>query len=95
MLTDRLVPPLGVFFTSGCNADLLINIALTILGYFPGHIHGFYIEYQYFARREVVRKGGSLTQPAPGVYGAKVNWPHGRRDEEAAAPPAQGYGTMT
>ncbi|KAF2764050.1 hypothetical protein EJ03DRAFT_332198 [Teratosphaeria nubilosa] len=34
------VPPLGAFFVAGCGADLLINILLTILGYFPGHIHG-------------------------------------------------------
>ena len=29
-----LVPPLGVFLIAGCGADLLINIILTILGYF-------------------------------------------------------------
>jgi uncharacterized membrane protein YqaE (UPF0057 family) len=27
------VPPIGVFIISGCGADLLINICLTILGY--------------------------------------------------------------
>lgn len=27
------MPPLGVFLVSGCGADLLINICLTILGY--------------------------------------------------------------
>jgi Proteolipid membrane potential modulator len=37
---------------SGCSADLIINIFLTILGYFPGHIHAFYLEYVYFDRRE-------------------------------------------
>lgn len=30
------VPPLGVFLIAGCGADLLINICLTLLGYFPG-----------------------------------------------------------
>jgi len=34
------VPPVGVFLVAGCGADLLINILLTVLGYFPGHIHG-------------------------------------------------------
>lgn len=50
-----LLPPLGVFLErgkrhvresreianeqSGCNADFLINIILTILGYIPGIIH--------------------------------------------------------
>jgi Proteolipid membrane potential modulator len=37
---------------SGCGADLLVNICLTLLGYFPGHIHAFYLEYVYFDRRE-------------------------------------------
>ncbi|PVH94462.1 UPF0057-domain-containing protein [Periconia macrospinosa] len=29
------LPPLGVFLERGCNADFLINILLTILGYIP------------------------------------------------------------
>ncbi|KAI8917302.1 UPF0057-domain-containing protein [Powellomyces hirtus] len=37
------LPPLGVFFKRGCSADLLINIALSILGYIPGIAHAFYI----------------------------------------------------
>ena len=37
---------------SGCSADLLINICLTCLGYLPGHIHAFYLEWVYFDRRE-------------------------------------------
>lgn len=31
-----ILPPLGVFFERGCVCDLLINIALTCLGYIPG-----------------------------------------------------------
>lgn len=46
---------------SGCSADLLINILLTLLGYFPGHIHAFYLEYVYFVRREQ----GEITPPLP------------------------------
>ncbi|KAI8887603.1 UPF0057-domain-containing protein [Backusella circina FSU 941] len=38
-----LLPPLGVFFMRGCGADFWINIILTLLGYLPGHIHGFYV----------------------------------------------------
>lgn len=49
---NLLVPPVGVFMISGCGADLLVNICLTLLGYFPGHIHAFYLEYIYFDRRE-------------------------------------------
>lgn len=33
MLTESfLVPPLGIFFVSGCSVDLCVNILLTILG---------------------------------------------------------------
>ncbi len=31
-----IFPPFGVFAHRGCGIDLLINILLTILGYFPG-----------------------------------------------------------
>ncbi|TYJ59213.1 plasma membrane proteolipid 3 [Cryptococcus floricola] len=31
-----VLPPLGVFLERGCNADFLINILLTVLGYIPG-----------------------------------------------------------
>ena len=30
-----ILPPLGVFLERGCNADFLINILLTVLGYIP------------------------------------------------------------
>src|SRR5690606_9649257 len=45
-----LFPPAGVACVAGCGCDLLINILLTCLGYFPGHIHAFYIEYSMFPR---------------------------------------------
>lgn len=57
---------------AGCGADLLINIALTILGYLPGHVHAFYIEYQYYHRRDVLRAGGTLVKDAGGIYSRKV-----------------------
>ncbi|HEX3642369.1 MAG TPA: YqaE/Pmp3 family membrane protein, partial [Ktedonobacteraceae bacterium] len=57
--------------TAGCGADLCINICLTILGYFPGHIHAFYIEYIYFKRRDE-RRAGIMGPPAPGVYSDRV-----------------------
>ena len=37
------LPPLGVFLERGCNADFLINILLTVLGYIPGIIHALYV----------------------------------------------------
>ncbi|OCK91179.1 UPF0057-domain-containing protein [Cenococcum geophilum 1.58] len=76
------VPPIGVFLVAGCGADLLINILLTILGYFPGHIHAFYVEYVYYKRRDEARAGIYDNRPAPGVYSDHVQ--NGGR----------GYGTM-
>ncbi|MEL7037465.1 MAG: YqaE/Pmp3 family membrane protein [Cyanobacteria bacterium J06592_8] len=38
-----LLPPLGVFLTRGVSTDLLINIVLTLLGWFPGCIHAVWI----------------------------------------------------
>ena len=52
MFRSGSVPPLGVFMISGCGMDLFVNICLTILGYLPGHIHAFYLEYVYFDRRQ-------------------------------------------
>jgi len=91
------LPPVGVFLVSGCGADLLINILLTILGYFPGHIHAFYIEYVYIKRRDEVRAGIYNTRPAPGVYSQKVqNGGHKTMPVEPAGvvPAQQGYGTV-
>ncbi|KAK9366988.1 hypothetical protein V1509DRAFT_627890 [Lipomyces kononenkoae] len=37
------LPPLGVFLATGCGADLLINVILTILGWVPGILHAIYV----------------------------------------------------
>ncbi|CAL8142988.1 unnamed protein product [Orchesella dallaii] len=42
-----ILPPLGVLIEKGCGADLLINIALTFLGFIPGIIHALYIILKY------------------------------------------------
>ncbi|KAJ3883687.1 UPF0057-domain-containing protein [Lentinula edodes] len=47
ILIAIFIPPLGVFLERGCNADFLINILLTILGYIPGIIHALYIILKY------------------------------------------------
>lgn len=52
---------------AGCGADVLINICLTVLGYFPGHIHAFYLEYIYYKRKET-----GYTGPAGGVFSDRV-----------------------
>ncbi len=43
-----ILPPLGVLAEKGCGVDLLINIALTILGFIPGIIHALYIIFKYW-----------------------------------------------
>ncbi|KAI1432666.1 putative stress response RCI peptide [Xylaria sp. CBS 124048] len=82
VLITILFPPAGVALVAGCGADLCINIALTILGYIPGHIHAFYIEYVYYDRREQAREGRLTTRRTPGVYSEHVQTG------------GQGYGTV-
>ncbi|KAK0651903.1 plasma membrane proteolipid 3 precursor [Cercophora newfieldiana] len=72
VLITILLPPLGVYAVAGCGADLLVNICLTILGYFPGHLHAFYLEYVYYDRREQAKHGIPSSSPAPGVYSDRV-----------------------
>jgi len=52
--------------------DLFINICLTLLGYIPGHIHAFYVEYVYFDRKERARRGELTGHAAPAVYSDRV-----------------------
>ncbi|KAF1928232.1 UPF0057-domain-containing protein [Didymella exigua CBS 183.55] len=102
ILVTIFLPPVGVFLVAGCGADLLINILLTCLGYFPGHIHAFYIEYVFYKRRDEIRAGTYDGSLAPGVYSTKVQ-NGGQRNvaqpapvAAAGVPPAQqGYGTTT
>ncbi|KAM0751441.1 hypothetical protein T439DRAFT_380405 [Meredithblackwellia eburnea MCA 4105] len=51
-------PPVSVAMLTGCSFDLLINIALTILGFIPGHIHAFYLLYLNAKAEEKYGKGG-------------------------------------
>jgi len=37
------IPPIAVFLKTGCGADFLINIGLTILGWIPGVIHAWWV----------------------------------------------------
>ncbi|RAL01915.1 YqaE/Pmp3 family membrane protein [Aspergillus ibericus CBS 121593] len=70
ILITLFVPPLGVFLISGCSVDLLINILLTILGYLPGHIHAFYLEYVYYGNRNAAE--ATAPRRAPGVYSERI-----------------------
>lgn len=83
VLITILVPPIGVLMVAGCGADFLINICLTLLGYIPGHLHAFYIEYVYFERRARAADGVAAGPPAAGVYSDRVN-----------RVGAEGYGTV-
>lgn len=38
-----ILPPLGVFLTVGIGLHFWINLLLTILGYFPGIVHGIWV----------------------------------------------------
>ncbi|KAK9464717.1 hypothetical protein V1512DRAFT_267751 [Lipomyces arxii] len=68
IIASLFIPPLGVFFLSGCSVDLMINIGLTMLGYLPGLLHALYIEYVYYSRREDATNGVVNYDRAPGVY---------------------------
>ena len=37
------IPPLGVFLIVGLGLQVWINLLLTLLGYVPGLVHGFWV----------------------------------------------------
>ncbi|MDI7555432.1 YqaE/Pmp3 family membrane protein [Cronobacter sakazakii] len=39
-----ILPPLGVLLGKGVGGAFLINILLTLLSYFPGLIHAFWVQ---------------------------------------------------
>lgn len=39
----KFVPPIPVYIKRGVSADLAINVALTVLGGFPGIVHAWYL----------------------------------------------------
>ncbi|MCJ1484016.1 hypothetical protein MMC06_004184 [Schaereria dolodes] len=72
VIVTILLPPVGVFMLAGCGADLFINICLTLFGYFPGHIHAFYLGYIYFDRRDKGRLGQVAAKRAPAIFSENV-----------------------
>ncbi|KAF8601863.1 UPF0057-domain-containing protein [Ceratobasidium sp. AG-I] len=58
ILVTILFPPAAVAIMNGCSCDLLINIALTVLGYIPGHIHAFYLIWRRMEAEEKYGAGG-------------------------------------
>jgi uncharacterized membrane protein YqaE (UPF0057 family) len=43
LVLSILIPPVGVFLTTGVSTALIINIVLTLLGWVPGVIHALWI----------------------------------------------------
>ena len=43
LLLSVFIPPVGVFLQVGLGTDFWINVLLTLLGWFPGVLHAFYI----------------------------------------------------
>lgn len=37
------LPPLAVALDRGCGCDMLLNFALTLLGWIPGVIHAYFV----------------------------------------------------
>jgi len=85
ILVAILFPPAAVAFVAGCSCDLLINILLTILGYFPGHIHAFWLIYKKMKAEERYGRGG-FQYVGNGHYEPLYGGPVG------VPPPAANYG---
>lgn len=77
VLVTLFVPPIGVLAVAGCGMDFIVNILLTILGFLPGLIHGLYVLYIYYDRRDQMASGRPVSGRAPGIYSDKVQHPHG------------------
>ncbi|KAF7973914.1 hypothetical protein HWV62_13962 [Athelia sp. TMB] len=79
ILVAILFPPAAAAFITGCSCDLLINVCLTLLGYFPGHIHAFWLIYKKMKAEEQYGQGG-FQYVGNGQYQPLYD-----------APPGQGY----
>ena len=59
----RTVPRLGVLMLKGCGGDVIVNCILTLFGWFPGLIHGFYVLWREWQAEERMRKHRSVYPP--------------------------------
>lgn len=64
----------------------LINILLTILGYFPGHIHAFYLEYKHYHNKDLANRASNQGAYNEAGYGAP------QQDVQYGAPAGQATG---
>ncbi|KAF3892732.1 Stress response RCI peptide [Trichophyton interdigitale] len=96
VLVTLLFPPAGVFFIGGCSADLFINVLLTILGYFPGHIHAFYTLWVYYEAKSRGHEGRRRARKPPGIFSQRIlNGGERYVYPEQQPPTQQTYGTST
>ncbi|GAA5980159.1 hypothetical protein JCM11641_006932 [Rhodosporidiobolus odoratus] len=83
-LVAIIFPPASVAFLTGCSCDLFINIALTLLGYIPGHIHAFYLIWRNAQAEERYGQGNI-------AYKGNAEWAPIDDSYRGQAPPPQ-YG---
>lgn len=69
---NLLFPPLAVLLLCGFGADFAMNCFLFILAILPSHIHGMYISFVYFRRKNKVRKGRYPGKRHGLIYSEKV-----------------------
>lgn len=93
-----MLPPLGVFFRTGCSGSFLLNILLTCLAYFPGLIHAIYVVGKYSSRDQYNREREAQSQIPSHLagtgYAAVPGPPQSvvRGYPVADQPPPSGYG---
>lgn len=64
------LPTIAVLFRSGCGLDLLVNIALLFLGYFPAILHAWYVILWHKERKTIARRRSSRDSMRSGSYAA-------------------------
>ncbi|KAI1848697.1 hypothetical protein JX265_005676 [Neoarthrinium moseri] len=69
---NLLFPPLAVLLLCGFGADFAMNCFLFVLAIIPSHIHGMYISFVYFHRKNKVRKGRLPGRRRGLIYSEKV-----------------------
>lgn len=50
ILAAIVVPPLGVFLTSGISTAFFLNLGLTLLGWVPGVIHALWVVLKHYEK---------------------------------------------
>lgn len=72
LVFNLFFPPLAVLLLCGFGADFAMNCFFFILAVIPSHIHGMYISFVYFNRKNRVRKGRLPGKRRGLIYSEKV-----------------------